>query len=74
MEWAFEKAQENIQRDMMSRKKYHDKSVRCHKVEEGDLVLLRDKILKSNYKIADKWESGVYEVVSKKEGESCLRN
>ena len=68
MEWAFEKAQENIQRDMMSRKKYHNKSVRCHKVEEGDLVLLRDKKLKSNYKIADKWEAGVYEVVSKKEG------
>ena len=67
MEWAFEKAQENIQRDMMSCKKYHDKSVRCHKIEEGDLVLLRDKKLKSNYKIADKWEAGVYEVVSKKE-------
>ena len=68
MEWAFEKAQENIQRDMVSRKKYHDKSVTCHDVEVGDLVLLRDKRLKSDYKIADKWETGVYEVVSKKEG------
>ena len=68
MEWAFEKAQENIQRDMVSRKRYHDKSVRCHQVEIGDLVLLRDKKLKSDYKIADKWEEGVYEVMSKKEG------
>ena len=25
LEWAFHKAQENIQRDMISRKKYHDK-------------------------------------------------
>ena len=52
---------------MVSRKKYHDKSITCHKVEVGDLVLLRDKRLKSDYKIADKWEAGVYEVVSKKE-------
>ena len=43
LEWAFHKALENIQRDMISRKKYHDKSVRCHKLEVGDLVLLRDK-------------------------------
>ena len=67
LEWAFEKAQENIQRDMRSRKKYHDKSVRCHKLEVGDLVLLQDKKLGSNYKIADKWEKGVYEVTSQKE-------
>ena len=30
-------------------------------------MLLRDKKLKSNYKIADKWEEGVYEVMSKRE-------
>ena len=28
---------------------------------------MRDKKVKSNYKIADKWEDGVYEVVSKRE-------
>ena len=53
LEWVFNKAQENIQRDMISRKKYHDKTVRCHKLEVGDLVLLRDKKPGSNYKIAD---------------------
>ena len=67
MEWAFEKAKENIAKDKVSRKKYHDKTVRCHRVEVGDLVLLRDKNLKSNYKIADKWEDGVYEVLSRRE-------
>ena len=66
MEWAFRKARENIDRDKVSRKKYHDKTIRCHQVEVGDLVLLRDKKLKSNYKIADKWEDGVYEVISKR--------
>ena len=67
MEWAFKKAKENITRDQVSRKKYHDKTIRCHRVEVGDLVLLRDKKLKSNYKIADKWEDGVYEVLSKRD-------
>ena len=55
LEWAFAKAQENIQRDMEARKKYHDKSLHFHKVEVGDLVMLQDKKLGTNYKIADKW-------------------
>ena len=33
----------------------------------GDLVLLRDKRRGSNYKIAEKWEDGVFEVVSQRE-------
>ena len=67
MEWAFRKAKENIAQDQVSRKKYHDKAIRCHRIEVGDLVLLRDKKLKSNYKIADKWEDGVYEALSKRD-------
>ena len=51
---------------MVARKKYHDKSIRCHEVLEGDLVLLRDKKPGSNYKIADKWAEGIYIVVSRK--------
>ena len=39
LEWAFTKAQENIQRDIKAQKKYHDKSLHCHKVEIGDLVM-----------------------------------
>ena len=66
LEWAYEKAQVNIQHDMKSRKRYHDKTVRCHKLEVGDLVLLRDKRPGSNYKIAHKWEDGVFEVVSQR--------
>ena len=67
LEWAFTKAQENIQRDMRARKKYHDKALCCHKIEVGDLVMLRDKKLGTNYKIADKWDDNLYEVVSQRE-------
>ena len=73
LEWAFQKAQGNIQRDMISRKKYHDKSVRCHKLEVGDLVLLRDKKPGSNYKIADQWVEGIFEVVSQKESSPVFK-
>ena len=73
LEWAFHKAQENIQCDMISRKKYHDKSVRCHKLEVGDLVLLRDKKPGSIYKIADQWVEGVFEVVSQKENSPVFK-
>ena len=37
LEWAYEKAQVNIQHNMKSRKKYHDKTVQCHKLEVRDL-------------------------------------
>ena len=67
LEWAFTKVQENIQRDMRAQKKYHDKALRCHKVEVGDLVMLRDKKLGTNYKIVDKWDDNLYEVVSERE-------
>ena len=73
LEWAFQKAQENIQCDMISRKKYHDKSVCCHKLEVGDLVLLRDKKPGSNYKIADQWVEGIFEVVSQKESNPVFK-
>ena len=52
---------------MRSRKRYHDKSVHCHRLAVGDLVLLWDKEPGSIYKITDKWEDGVFEVVSQKE-------
>ena len=67
LEWAFAKAQENIQKDMKTRKKFHDKSLHCHKVEIGDLVILRDKKPGTNYKIADKWNDELYEVISQRD-------
>ena len=73
LQWAFEKAQQNIGRDMVARKKYHDNAIRCHELVEGDLVLLRDKKPGSNYKIADKWVEGIYEVVSRKENSPVFR-
>ena len=72
--WAFMKAQENIQRDIKARKKYHNTSLHCHKVEVGDLVMLRDKKLGMNYKIADKWDNNLYEVISQREDGPVFAN
>ena len=58
---------------MISRKKYHDKSIRCHKLEVGDLVLLQDKKPGSIYKIADQWVEGVFEVVSQKDNSPVFK-
>ena len=52
---------------MKARKKFHDKTLRCHKVEVGDLVMLRDKKPGTNYKIADKWKEELYEVISQRD-------
>ena len=73
LQWAFDIAQQNIRKDMAARKKYHDKMIRCHEVIENDLVLLRDKKPGSNYKIADKWVDGVYEVVEKRKDGPVFR-
>ena len=42
-------------------------------MRENDLVLLRDKKPGSNYKIADKWVEGVYEVVEKRKDGPVFR-
>ena len=40
---AFRKARENIAKDQVQRKAYFDQNVRCHKLEPGDIVLVREK-------------------------------
>ena len=67
LEWAFKVAAENINKDQVQRKRYHDQKVRCHKLQEGDIVLVRINAFNSNYKIADKWEDEPYVVVSKRD-------
>ena len=60
---AFAKARESIGRDAAHRKAYFDRNHRCHKIEEGDIVLVRKNKLDPNYKISDKWEDEPCEVV-----------
>ena len=61
---AFQKARENIPRDAVQRKQYHDRNVCCHDLKEGDIILVRRNLFDSQYKIADKWEEEPYRVVS----------
>ena len=60
---AFAKARESIGKDAAHRKAYFDRNHRCHKIEEGDIVLVRKNKLDPNYKISDKWEDEPCEVV-----------
>ena len=62
---AFQKARENIARDAVQRKQYHNKNVRCHDLKEGDIILVHRNLFDSQYKIADKWEEEPYRVVSR---------
>ena len=61
---AFQKARENIARDAVQRKQYHDRNVRCHDLKEGNIILVRQNLFDSQYKIVDKWEDEPYRVVS----------
>ena len=65
LEWAFQQAQRNIAQDAKQRKSYHDQKVRCHKLQKGDIVLVKINKFDSDYKIADKWEDTPYVVLSK---------
>ena len=60
---AFAKARESIGRDAAQRKAYFDRNNHCHKIEEGDIVLVRKNKWDTNYKISDKWENELCEVV-----------
>ena len=47
-------------------KQRFDKTARCFKLEPDDLVLIKWKGFTSEHKIADKWETEPYEVVSQR--------
>ena len=64
IDYAFQKAKENSARDAANRKRYYDRNIRCHALEEGDIVLVRRKVFSSDYKITDKWEEEPYLVIS----------
>ena len=45
-------------------KQRFDKTARCSKLVPGDLVLVKRKVFTTKHKIADKWETEPYEIVS----------
>ena len=64
LENAFQKANAFCEKEAIRSKQHFDRTVRCFKLLPGDLVLVRRKGFTSKHKIAGKWESETYEIVS----------
>ena len=64
LENAFQKANAFFKKEAVRSKQCFDKTAWCSKLLPGDLVLVRRKGFTSKHKIADKWESEPYEIVS----------
>ena len=64
LQWAYEVARKNNIKASERNKQYYDQKVRCHKIEKGDLVLVRIKVQEGDHKIADKWEQNPYKVTN----------
>ena len=64
LEHAFSKANEFCEKEASRTKERFDKTARCSRLLPGDLVLTKRKGFTSKHKIANKWESEPYEIVS----------
>ena len=65
LEWAYQTATEHIQKDVERRKLYYDRKSHCMNIVVGDIVLVRQKVFGTTYKIEDRWEVPVYIVLEK---------
>ena len=52
-------------KDMERRKQYYDRKAHCMDIVVGVIVLVRQKVFRTTYKIEDKWEVPVYIVLEK---------
>ena len=64
LEHAFNKANEFCEKEASRTKERFDRTAKCSKLLPGDLVLVKKKGFTSKHKIADKWETEPYEIVS----------
>uniref|UniRef100_A0A8C2HMT4 Gypsy retrotransposon integrase-like protein 1 n=1 Tax=Cyprinus carpio TaxID=7962 RepID=A0A8C2HMT4_CYPCA len=60
---AFEGARERLKAAADRQKRQHDQHVRDLPLAEGQLVYLRDKVVRGRHKIQDLWSSVIYQVV-----------
>ena len=78
LENAFNKANQFCAKQVIRSKQRFDKTARSSKLEPGDLVLVKWKGFTSKHKIADKWETEPYEIVSQRSdglpGYTVMRN
>ena len=66
LENAFQKANAFCEKEAIQSKQHFDRTARCSKLLPGDLVLVKKKGFTSKHKIADKWETEPYEIVSQR--------
>ena len=66
LENAFNKANQFCTKETIRSKQRFDKTARCSRLEPGDLVLVKWKGFTSKHKIADKWETEPYKIVSQR--------
>ena len=63
LQWAYQKAQDNNQRESQHHKRYYDQRMRCIKLKPDDLVMVRRKALTGDHKIANRWEDTPHRVI-----------
>ena len=56
LQWAYEKALQDNQKESRKQKQYYDEKHRCKKLAPDDIVLVRVKVFGADHKIADKWK------------------
>ena len=64
LEHAFNKANDFCKKETIRTKQRFDKMAKCSKLIPGDLVLVKRKGFVTKHKIADKWETEPYEIIS----------
>ena len=66
LEIAFQKANAFCEKEALRSKQRFDRTARSSQLLPGDLVLVKKKGFTSKHKIADKWETEPYEIVSQR--------
>ena len=66
LENAFQKANAFCEKEALRSKQRFDRTARSSQILPGDLVCVKKKGFTSNHKIADKWETEPYEIVSQR--------
>ena len=66
LENAFQKANAFCKKEALRSKQQFDRTAKSSKLLPGDLVLVKKKGFTSKHKIADKWETEPYEIVSQR--------
>ena len=56
LKWAYQAAQNYIDKETNRSKKYYDRNYKCAVLQTGDLVMVRIHVHGTEHKIADKWE------------------